>query len=356
MRLFGFRKAAGQPGELTISTRTIDLPRRDLRGADRQAGFGWGPGVVVRPDKPEAFYGRPWGRNPAPWTRVDLRDGTYVDAQGRDGIPGDLRDGFIDAGSDEGWLLCSHGLARVSLDPMRPSGSVRKGIGTYQWRLFRISPDLVAITGWITRSIALVSTPDLQMVKRIVIGSPDLVMSGDAATEMWLLAFHAGEAALLDLAQLKVVERRAIPTGIAPVILGDTILLLAGHRTRLSGVSIEDMWAVEADRPILLDRSTFTIVGEGPALHAGPLAKVSEVDKWIGLPMNPMRTGGVDRAGRAVVASQRGVAIIDPVTLRVVGEWRSIDPRARFSEALDGVVAIDARWEKQDRLTIVTWR
>lgn len=288
---------------------------------------------------------------------MDLQDGAHVNAQGRDGIPGDLRDGFIDPSSNMSWFLCSHAVARVSLDPMRPLDSVRKGIGTYQWRLFRLSPDLLAITGWSTRSIAIVSTTELRVVKRIMIASPDLVAGTESPDEIWLLAFHAGEAVRLDTARLKVLERRPIPTGIAPVVNGDSIVLLAGHRTPVSGVSIDEMWQVEAERPILLDRSSFTLVGEGPPLPIGPFPlKLDDADKWIGLPLNPMRTGGVDRAGRVVVASRRGVAILDPITLGILGEWRSYDPRPTFSQALDCVVAIDARWNSRDQLTIVTWR
>ncbi len=312
--------------------------------------------MVIRGDRPEAFYGRPWGRNPAPWTKVDLGNGTYTDAQGRDGIPGDLRDGFVDPSSNMGWFLCSHALVRVSLDQMRPVDSVRKGIGTYQWRLFGISPELLAITGWIARSIVIVSTTPLRVVKRIRVMSPDLVMGTDSPNEVWLLAFHAGEAVRLDTTSLKVVERVPVPTGIAPVVSGDTIVLLAGHRTPVSGVSIDEMWQVEADRPIALDRSTFTVRAEGSALPIGPYPpKLSDPDRWIGLPLNPMRTTGVDRAGRVVVATQRGVAIFDPATLGLLGEWRSVEPRGALSAAIDGIVAIDPRWDKRDRLTLVTW-
>ncbi|HEY4634302.1 MAG TPA: hypothetical protein VIH00_10325, partial [Candidatus Limnocylindrales bacterium] len=177
----------GEAGSLRFSVHWIDLSRSGLRGADRQAGFGYGPGLVVHPDDPVAYFGRPWGWTPSPWTMVDLTSGAFSDSQGRNGIPGDLRDGFVTAGGGTAWILGSHGVAEMSLVSMAPIRVFRTGIGRYLWRLFDVRPDLLGATGWITRSIALISTEDGVVERRVPIRSPDLVVPTDRRDEAWLV-------------------------------------------------------------------------------------------------------------------------------------------------------------------------
>jgi hypothetical protein len=350
MRFIRRRRHDPAGGRLSFRVRTIDLSRRALRGAATQAGFGYGPGLTIRPDRPEVFYGRPWGRVPSPWTRVDLTTGAFVDAQGRDGIPGDLRDGFIEPDAGEAWVLGSHGLARMSLDPMTPIAVHRAGIGKYHWRLFPIGANLLGVTGWITKSIAIVERATGTVVGRVPIRSPDLVTAIAGSSDVWLLAFHDGAAARYDVGRRRVVERRAIPLGTGPVVVGERIFLLAGTRTKLPDVALDEMWSIRVSHPVAIEARTFDVLQHGPALTSVPLDT-----HWDSIPSNIRPASGIDANGRLAMWTSRGIAVFDPGTLGLLGEWRAATPGAAYAPSLEAFVAIDERWHERDRLHVVTW-
>jgi hypothetical protein len=233
---------------------------------------------------------------------------------------------------------------------MRPLAVLREGVGKYLARLFRLGPELLGITGWVDRSIAVVETSTLRVVKQLRIRSPDLVLPTSAVDRVWLLSFHAGEGRVLDLTSLRLHDAIPLLVGTAPIPLQDGIFLLAGHRRPVQGVNFDDVWVVEVSRPVLVDSTKFSIRNEGPRMDRLPWEP-----RWEGVPFRGSgATAAVDVEGRVVIQTSRGIAVFDPRRLDLLGEWHEPCWRIAYVPTAHCAVVMPDRFELTE-LKVVRW-
>lgn len=297
----------------------------------------WGSAIVATPSSPRVLVSLPTAGHPVRWARVDVETGD-VDVA-RD-MRGELRDGVFDS-PDEGWLLTTSGLCRVDLSGAAPrvTKAVKpKGLGTYLWRLLPLGPDHLGATGWATRSLAVIDRACGTVEKRIRVVSPHLaVKRGD---HVRLYAPHGGECLDLSLPSLARAGRRAMPLGTAPVIHGGELLMASGDRKPLDAESdVDEIWRVVPKAIVALDPESFSELRRAAA------------------PAGARDLLGVDSAGRLIVSTDTGVALLSNPTLHEEGrvDLPSLSKPVAFHafvEGMDAVVISPDRFLPKELVTI----
>ena len=188
---------------LTFQVTTIQLP------TSGQYVGTWGSALLAHPKQPTVVLSFPRDAGPLPWATIDVATGTIRTAKG---LRGELRDGL--AAGDEAFCLTTHAICRLRLFPepevvatYRP-----KGLGTYLWRMLDFGPDFVAVTGWASKSVLVLSRADGTVVKRIAATAPQSSIRIDDRI-VRLFALHGGEVVDIDLKTLKPIQRHHVPDG-----------------------------------------------------------------------------------------------------------------------------------------------
>jgi len=239
------------------------------------------------------------------WLTYDLDSDKFAEGGG---FPGDLRDGSFD--DDGAWLLGTYGLARVAFDPPRVLHIVRKGLGSYQHRLLRLTPTLLAVAAWEGRSVAVVDAERREVRKRLRMAAPDLCVDGDRPV---LCAFHAGEARELDVASLRLGKLITVPKAASPLVAGDRIVAFTGALVpygRVVAAFSEKPagYAIKPERFVVLVRAGPRIVYEG--------GDADGLDELI----------GVVADGSLIATASWGLALIDPEQCEVTRRILVADP------------------------------
>lgn len=257
---------------------------------------GYGSTILARPGTRQVVFTRQLGTARVRWLIYDIGSGDFKEGKG---FPGDLRDGMFD--DDGAWLLGTYGLARVAFDPPRVLGIVRKGLGSYQHRLLRVTRTLLAVATWEGRSVALVDVERGEVKKRLRMAAPDLCLDGDRPV---LCAFHAGEARELDVGSLWLGKPISVPKATSPFVADDRILALTGplvpYGRVISAFSEEPAgYAIKPERFVAIDRAGLNFLYEG--------GDADGLESLI----------GVEAAGTMVATASWGLALVDPQQCKV---------------------------------------
>ncbi|WP_344506499.1 hypothetical protein [Dactylosporangium maewongense] len=224
-------------------------------------------------------------------------------------VSGDLRAVVFDGDSghqDGAWALATFGLCRISLASLsRTSANLRKGLGTYQGRMVALSGDALGISGFLGRSMKLVSRVDGAVLKTVRMGAPALVYRlPDGRQRGWSL-YHA-VVSDLDVAAARCVARHSMAHGAAPALVGDEVVALCGVRE--DDARAPNVWDVKPTQLVAFDAYTLQ-----PLRQAAIGADAVEVL-------------GADSAGRIVVGRRGGVTVHRPDTFAVEGTYEHHAP------------------------------
>jgi hypothetical protein len=116
-------------------------------------------------------------------------------------------------------------------------------------------PDLLAVTGWASKSVLIVSRTDGAIVKRIAATAPQSSIRMDDRV-IRLFALHGGEVIDIDLKTLKPIQRHRVPDGRhAVVAAGEVFTLLGSKRAADPNVDVEQIWQIEPKELAVLDSS-----------------------------------------------------------------------------------------------------
>jgi hypothetical protein len=192
---------------------------------------------------------------------VNVQTGEVASAAG---LRGELRDGIVVG--DTALCLTTHALCnlRVLPKPQVVACHQPAGCGTYLWRLLDFGDEMVAATGWCTKSVLVMRRGDGSVVKRLHMASPQAsVRLGDSKVR--LLSFHGEEAADYELPSLRRVARRPLPLGTTPVVADEEIYVLTGSRVSAdSHIPIEKLWDVLPKHIVAIDRADLTVKRTAP--------------------------------------------------------------------------------------------
>lgn len=256
----------------------------------------WGSGLVAHPDRPTVMMSLPRGAGLLPWVTVDLENEAIRVSKG---LRGELRDGL--ASGDEALCLTTHAVCRLRLFPepevlatYRP-----KGLGTYLWRMLDFGPELIAVTGWASKSVLVLSRSDGSVVKRIAAIAPQSsARINDKVVR--LFAFHGGEILDVDLRTLKPIARHRVPDGTrAAVSNGEIFTILGPRRAADPHVDLKQVWRIEPKELVVFS----------PDL---------EVARRVPAPSRAREILAVTD-GVIVIATDRGVALVGASDLREIG-------------------------------------
>ena len=300
-----------------FTTETITAPPLPAS----QAG-GYGSDIVAAPGTDLVVFSRHMGRPRIRW--LSYRLGTREFSEGR-GLPGDLRAGVFRGG--EAWLLATHGLCRVSLNPPKVLEVVKTRLGSYKHRLFELTPTLLGVAARDGQTLTVVDTDERRVVKQLRTPSPDLVL--DRPSRPVLCAFEAGVARDLDVEALRVGPPISVPRATGPFVANGRIVALAGPLAPYGRV-LEP----EPLRWLLLPRGRLgrlirRIFRRGPGER--PLGFAIAPERIIELAAGDLalrRTGGraarfirflgSDSAGRLIATTETGVTLVDPDRLEPI--------------------------------------
>lgn len=313
---------------VSVNISSVSLPVNDYRG--------YGTSIPVVGDGPRVVLS--WLSGPA-----SFRCGFIDVAAGKrsDGVPirGEVRDLLMDSAT-EGWLLSSYALSRVRVDhdePVVTSAARPKGIGKFLGRLLPVGAAHIAVGAWWSHTTAILERSTAAIVRRLRITGPELTCERSDSTR--LLAPHGGQYVDLYPSTLTVLRRGVLPEGTTPVAHRSELFLLAGPREgRGGGISTEKLWDIRPERLVVLDRDSLAVIRSVPA------------------PDDTRTVLGVDHAGRLVLATRDGVALVDRETLTELDRasiGRQAGP-ATFVPAA-GCVALMPYRPPLDRLFIVRW-
>jgi hypothetical protein len=268
-------------------------------------------------------------------------------------IRGEVRDAVFDTGSprsgdgaavsrDRGWLLTTFALAEIVLHAggvQVGAGARPRGLGTSAHRLLALGPKHLGVTGWSSKSLAVVERTATAVVKRIPVTAAHLAVTTDDGVRLY--APHGGEAVDVTLPSLRVTGRRPMATGSAPVLHDGELVLLAGERAPVPRVPAERLWRVAPRELLALDAESLEPTARGP------------------LPEGARDVLGVDGAGRVVVSTHTGVALADRRTLGRGARFDLPDLRQALHAHRwlpgPGCVVVYPRRREPHELLVVSW-
>jgi hypothetical protein len=320
---------------LKLNVETIPLPVSSEEAGTR------GSSIVPHPALPLVVLSLPRATGSLPWVVVNVETGEVRKAKG---LRGELRDGLVTGNT--ALCLTTHALCRIRWQPQPEVVEVYrpKGLGTYLWRLLDFGDELVAATGWATRSVLLLNRADGSVVKRLHIVSPHTsVRLPDGRIR--LLSFHGSEAVDVDLQTLQPVARRALPCGTRPVVAGSETFVLTGHRKPANHeIPIEQMWSVEPQELAALDNDGYSVKRKVPAVRGardvlgvadGTVVIATDSGIWLARADDLASVGYCEVSSLiggcplAFVPSARAVVLIDnfllPTELKVI-TWSGARP------------------------------
>jgi len=254
--------------------------------------------LVEHSTQPIVIVSLPIGASPVPWAIIDVATGTVRTAKG---LCGELRDGL--ATGDEAFCLTTHAVCKLRLFPEPEVVAIYrpKGLGTYLWRMLDFGPDFVAVTGWASKSIFVLSRADGTVIRRVAAIAPQSSMRIDDRT-IRLFALHGGEVVDIDLKTLKATHRHQVPDGTRAVVAdGEIFTLLGPRRAADPHVDIRRIWRIDPEELVALDRN-LRVVRTAPAPSgAREVLAITE--------------------GVIVIATNRGVALVRASDLTVIGAF-----------------------------------
>jgi hypothetical protein len=286
---------------------------------------GYGSGILARPGTAQVVFSRQIGSPRTRWLTFDVAAGTFQEGTG---FPGDLRAGVFD--DDGAWLLGTHGVCRVSFDPPRVIEILRRGLGSYQQWLHRLTPTRLVVAASQGKTAAVVDTERKAVAKRLRMPAPDLALTGERPR---LCAFHAGEARELDLTTLRLGEPIPIPEATSPFAFEAAVFAMVGPRAPYGRVLVtehivgDSLLRALGPAGRLIRRITHT-----PSAEA-PLGYAIQPERFVSVPtqdMSVQRTGGDARGlteligatpnGFLVATGDSRLALIDPASLEVADQ------------------------------------
>jgi hypothetical protein len=297
---------------VTFDLRTIPLP-----DWPEDAGT-WGSALIAVADQPRVVLSLPSRSHPVPWVVVDIESG---ETQTGRKLRGEIRDGRIDA-AGEGWVLTTSAICKLTVadEPRVLEIKRPKGLGTYLWRLLELGPDHFGATGWATKSVAVISRESWTIEKRLRIPAPHLAVEhGDVVR---LYSPHGGVCLDVRLPELERVGQEPMPLGTAPVVDGGELFLLHGRKRQADqAVPIEKIWQIEPDTLLALDAESLAELRRAPS----PAAARDVI--------------GVDAAGRLIVSTHRGIALVARDSLEEL-ERVDVADRVAFHAFVPGASAV----------------
>jgi hypothetical protein len=266
---------------------SIEVERVRLGVPERLGQYG--SALVVLPDGQRVLLSLPRGRAGFQLVAVDLGSG---EVKVGDTVRGEVRDGLFEV-RGAGWLLTTHALCELSIADDHPSvqRSWRpQALGTYRDRLLALGAEHVGVTGWGSKSLAVINRGTRTVVDRVRVAAPHHAVAMPGSVRLY--APHGGECVELTLPSLAVAARRKMPTGTRPIPHGGMLFLLEGKRRAVHDeVPIKKMWRVQPERLSVLDAETLL-----PLISAPAPTEVRDVL-------------GVDALGRLVISTPRGIAL-----------------------------------------------
>jgi len=274
----------------------FDLTTVNLPTSGEYVGT-WGSGLVTHPELPMVVLSLPRGAGLLLWVTADLQTGAISKGNG---LRGELRDGL--ASGDEALCLTTHAVCRLRLlpEPTVVATYRPKGLGTYLWRMLDFGPDLIAVTGWASRSVLVLHRADGSVVKRIPAIAPQSSTRIDGRV-LRLFALHGGEVVDVDLKTLEAIGRHRVPDGTRAVVGDGEVFALTGARRAVPRVDIDRIWRIEPKELVAFD-SDLNVVRRVPApSHAREVLGISN--------------------GTLVIATDRGVALARASDLAELGSF-----------------------------------
>jgi hypothetical protein len=320
-------------GVLTFKVRHWRLPVEPVVGDF--VNWGYGPALVAVPDSTRVLLSLPGGsRNP--WCTVDLATGQIVRGTK---MPGNLRAAFFppsESSDPRPWVLCAYGLGRLQLDGRATvTDVVRKGIGSFQTALLDLGDGLLGVGHRRGKTLLLLSAADGTAVKRIRVPGPDLSYRLPDG-RVRVLGMHHAQVTDIDLNSRTVVGRHSIPYGAGARRIDNALIALIGQRqdirvvddsadARPGGTLVLRLrqpehwpdraaaprpepdlgWDIEREEVAIIDAVDLTIRRTAP------------------VPPSAVEVLGVDHDGRIAVATQDGLTLLDPDTLKAVASHQT---------------------------------
>ena len=312
----------------------VEVPPLEKTGG----GTGWGSSLLVRSNPPEVFWTRTYGLSPLPWSRYEHLTGEVTTIKGRRGLHGDLRDAIPDSDGRHAWALLTHGLVRLDLQEMSVVKELRTGTGlpTHLWRLRGLDDARLLAMSHAVNGVAVIDRDELRVVKTLRVPPPDLILP-IGTNRVAFVAFSAGEVRSVDLTSLRSAAVR-------PTIIGTGVARVGGEAWLVEGSRHVEPRAprlrhVRPERLALVDLETLEVKRRGPDFP------------------DAQRVLGVDPAGRVVVKTVTGIAILDPTTLHRLG---GVEMRGAFWTAAllpDGhsLAALPNRFGDPERFFVIRW-
>jgi hypothetical protein len=266
---------------------SIEVERVSLGVPERLGQYG--SALVALPDGQRVILTLPRGRAGFRLVTVDAVRG---EVHAGETIRGELRDGLFEPGAT-GWLLTTHALCELSLTDGHPRllrACRPRGLGKYQHRLLALGAHRLGVTGWGSRSVAVIDRATGTVVDRVRVTAPHLAAAMPNAVR--LFAPHGGECVDLALPALAVAARRKMPTGTRPILHDGRLFLLEGVRCEVHDeVPIRRLWRVKPERLSVLDAESLLAVNTAVA------------------PPEARDVLGLDASGRLVISTPRGIAL-----------------------------------------------
>lgn len=289
---------------------------------------------MAHPKQPIVVLSFPRDAGHLPWATIDITTGNILTAKG---LHGEIRDWI--AADDEAFCLTTHGVCRLRLFPTpevmatyRP-----KGLGNYLWRMLDFGPDFIAVTGWASKSVFILSRTDGTVVKRIAATAPQSSLRIDDRI-IRLFAFHGGEVVDIDLKTMKPIQRLQVPDGTRAIHAnGEVVTLLGPRHAANADIDIKQIWRIEPKELVVLDRSLKVVRRAAAPLGAREVLAIKD--------------------GVIVISTDRGVALAcmsDLGTLGALDIERSDIWQHAFVPEENSVVVLPSRFIP-NQLKVVRW-
>jgi hypothetical protein len=191
------------------------------------------------------------------------------------GARGELRDVVVDQHGERAWLLMTHGMHEVTLDPFTIRRTLGRPLGTYQHTALRLDDDVILISRETGRVAQLVSTTTMEVIGRIHIAAPQLAVP--MTTGVQLLGFGSRQARTLTPEHQPSGKPRGLPLGRTPIATSRGVAFLpalTGRRfTEIEAASEVDPFtrASPIGNIAFLDPTTLMVDSTAPNLGIGSL-------------------------------------------------------------------------------------